>query len=107
MAADLRLLQDMRFPAPSRLLAAGVIVFFAISLPAQRYYGRDHHVYHPSTQTKHPASQATRSKVHPASTSAGHRAGSASSQSVLDHGPASNIKIDTINPPNPGDRQPQ
>jgi len=99
----------MYSPSPVRLLAAAAVMFFAVSLPAQRYYGRDHHVYHAPVQTKHPTPQST--KVHATSTTAannaGHSASTASSQSISDRGAASNAKPEAVTPPNPSERQPQ
>ncbi|HME32940.1 MAG TPA: hypothetical protein VKG65_09335 [Terriglobales bacterium] len=101
----------MYSPGSVRLLAAAAVIFFAVSLPAQRYYGRDHHVYHAPVQTKHPTPQSTNPRAHTTSTTAanstGHTASAASSQSIPDRGAASNARPDVVTPPNPGERQPQ
>ena len=99
----------MRSPGPTRFLAATAIVFWALALPAQRYYGRDHHVYHAPAQTKHPAAQAT--KAHATSTTvangAAHNANAASTQSIPDHAGSLVPKPDAMPPVNPTERRPQ
>src|SRR5208283_3556132 len=98
-------------PGPSRLLVATAVALFAMSLSAQRYYGHDHHVYHPPAQTKHQTPPATNSRAHTTTTTAVnstvHSAATASAQNTPYHNAASNPKPDTVTPPNTGERQPQ
>jgi len=111
MVPVLRLLTNMCSPGPCRLLAATAMVLFAMSLSAQRYYGHDHHVYHPPAQTKHQTPPATNARAHATTTTAAnstvHNANTANGQSVPYHGAVSSSKPDTVTPPNPGERQPQ
>jgi len=101
----------MSSAVPYKWFVATAVVFCAISLSAQHYYGRDHHIYHPPAQSKHQTPQATNAHAHTtASTTAtntGHNASPASSQSIPYRGTSSSSKTDTMMPPALGDRQPQ
>ena len=48
-------------PAPAKISVVVITLLLAMPLSAQRYQGRDHHVFHPPVQTKHqsPASAAS------------------------------------------------
>jgi hypothetical protein len=87
------------------------MLLVAATLSAQRYYGRDHHLYHPPPQAKHKTSQSANSHVHPTSTtaanSAGHGPGATGTQSATVHGSMPNSKPTAVTPPNPAERQPQ
>jgi len=91
------------------VLVVTATLFFALTLPAQRYYGRDHHVYHPPAQAKHQASSSANSHAHATATSTANSTGhsAAGAQSGTVHGPGSTSKPDAVTPPNPGERQPQ
>jgi hypothetical protein len=90
-----------------RLLIVTAILFFAVSLPAQRYYGRDHHVYHPPAPAKHQTSQQPTARAHAASTTAANNTAHNASATAPYQVPAANSKPDVMTPPNAGERQPQ
>src|SRR5271167_639005 len=96
---------------PSRLLAATAVALFATSLSAQRYSGRDHHVYHPPSQAKHQTPLPTNSRVHATNTTTANNpvdnTNTAGGQNIPYHGAASRSKLDTVTPTNTGERQPQ
>jgi hypothetical protein len=43
----------MSTPGPVKISVLAISLLLAMPLLAQRYQGRDHHVFHPSIQTKH------------------------------------------------------
>jgi len=100
----------MSIAGPVRVLVAtAAVVSLAVSLPAQRYYGRDHHVYHAPAQTKHPASTASRAHATSTSTAsnAAHNASATSGSNSATHGNVLAPKPEVVLPANPGERQPQ
>jgi hypothetical protein len=91
-----------------RVLVATAVLFFAGALSAQRYYGRDHHVYHPPAQAKHQtSSQSSNSRAHATNTTAANNTGHSASATALEHVPAANSKPDAMTPPNGSAHQPQ
>ena len=57
----------MSIAVPFKIFVAALALLLAMPLAAQRYQGRDHHVFHPPVQTKHqsapPASTAQQTRV--------------------------------------------
>jgi hypothetical protein len=45
----------MSTPGPVKITVLALTLLLAMPLLAQRYQGRDHHVFHPAVQTKHPS----------------------------------------------------
>jgi hypothetical protein len=57
----------MSTSGPVKITVVAMTVLLAMPLSAQRYQGRDHHVFHPPVQTKHQsarsAGNATQTRV--------------------------------------------
>jgi len=111
MGAVLQFLSDMCNSAAARALFVTAMLLFAGMLSAQHNSGRDHHVYHPPAEAKHPASaQSSTTRAHATTTATAttaHVSSAAGTQSSALHGPVSTAKPDAVTPLNVGERQPQ
>src|SRR5271166_6667115 len=100
MGAVLQFLPDMCNSGIARALFVTAMLLFAGTLYAQHNSGRDHHVYHPPAEAKHPApAQSSTTRAHATTTATASTVhGAAGMQSSAVHGPVSTAKPDAVTP---------